>query len=1189
MLRLKKKLFIFFSVLFCATIACDQKKTEISTNFVNEQTTNAATSLFDTLVTGTPLKAELKCILPKKPAEKINVGEPIIVKTNKNKFPIKSPNVRLVAADLPTAQPGEGEYKLPVKTTPTGKKQNINFPLITEALPPNSADAAYYNLQYLDVDQGLSPGFILDVTEDSRGNLWVSTWASGVSMYNGNSFSNYTIDAGLVSNYIWTILEDNQGNIWFGSDDDGVCKYDGDQFTTYTVNDGLAGNTVSKIIEDERNNLWFATNGGLTKYDGKQFINYGKAQGLGGDIATNIANGSNNSILITTENGMSIFDGVLFTHFTTNEGLTSNNTTAIYEDSKENIWIGTRDAGVIIYDGYTFFSFNESHGLPENAISAIAEDGDGNIWLSTENSGVCKYNRSHFLHITRKEGLSSNTVRTIYKDSNNNLWFGTDGGLNKYNEHSFRNFTREDELGDLVIRSICEDKFGNIWLGHAKGISKFDGETFKQYTTDQGLSDNFVRALIQDHKGNLWIATNAGGAVYFDGETFTQYTVQNGLSNNFILSIYEDDDHAIWMGTNGKGLTKFDGENFYHFTTEQGLSSNVIRAITQDADGNMWFGTVAGGLEKWDGENITHYSQKEGLGQNTILSLMPDTEGNLWIGRESGGISILKNGMINTITEENGLSNNIIWSIVEDYDQNVWVGTENGLDLIEINEKEHLRITNYGKLDGLKGTDFYPNAVCLDSDNKIWWGTGKGLSMLDLNKYQKRTAAPKLSLTNMEVDQHYVDFRALKVANKNPGAVYNHPYFSSADLKKVNFKHVKKFANVPSEIEIPYNLNHLTFHFSANDWTAQHKLKYRYKLEGKDNLWRTKTDNQVVYSYLPAGNYTFRLKAAGEGNSWTDAISIPIRINPPWWRTIWAFIIYFILAISLIVAFVTWRTNKLIRRQRLLQSLVNERTQEVVKQKELVESKNQEIIDSINYAKRIQKAILPSSGKVKRQLANVFIYFSPKAIVAGDFYWLEEKENKILLAAADCTGHGVPGAMISLVCNNTLNRTVREFDLIEPALILNKVRDLVISAFTNSLAEVQDGMDISLISLDIDTNLLKYAEANNNLYIISAKGELTVLKADRQPIGKYIKTNDFTQHEIQLNRGDTFYLFTDGFIDQFGGPNEKKFKTRRFVDLLLSIQHLQMNEQKKHLRAVFTSWKGNLEQIDDVCILGVRV
>ena len=251
-----------------------------------------------------------------------------------------------------------------------------------------------------------------------------------------------------------------------------------------------------------------------------------------------------------------------------------------------------------------------------------------------------------------------------------------------------------------------------------------------------------------------------------------------------------------------------------------------------------------------------------------------------------------------------------------------------------------------------------------------------------------------------------------------------------------------------------------------------------------------------------------------------------------------------------------------------------------------LEEKNKEILDSINYAKRIQSAILPSEKTIKEHLNDSFVLYRPKDIVAGDFYWLEQKDGLILFAAADCTGHGVPGALVSVVCNNGLNRAVREYDLTDPGKILDKTREIVISEFEKSDEDVSDGMDIALCSLE--GLKLKYAGAHNPLWIIR-KGEFLETKANKQPIGKYPGNELYLTHDIELEKGDTIYLSSDGFADQFGGLNHKKFKTKEFKSLLLEISHQDMNDQKKSLENTFDSWKNNLEQLDDVCVVGVRI
>jgi serine phosphatase RsbU (regulator of sigma subunit) len=270
---------------------------------------------------------------------------------------------------------------------------------------------------------------------------------------------------------------------------------------------------------------------------------------------------------------------------------------------------------------------------------------------------------------------------------------------------------------------------------------------------------------------------------------------------------------------------------------------------------------------------------------------------------------------------------------------------------------------------------------------------------------------------------------------------------------------------------------------------------------------------------------------------------------------------------------------------------------QVEEQKHIVEEKNKEITDSINYAKRIQAAILPSNRIVKEYLPDSFIMYKPKDIVAGDFYWMEKTKTALLVAAADCTGHGVPGAMVSVICNNGLNRAVREYGLTDPAKILDKTREIVISEFEKSDDEVKDGMDISLFALypQLSQNgeqriIVEWAGANNPLWVVrKGSAEVQEIKADKQPIGKFSESKPFTSHALDLRKGDTIYVFTDGYQDQFGGEKGKKFKAATLRGLLLENIEKSMPEQLKIVESAFEEWKGNLEQIDDVCLIGVRL
>jgi len=257
-------------------------------------------------------------------------------------------------------------------------------------------------------------------------------------------------------------------------------------------------------------------------------------------------------------------------------------------------------------------------------------------------------------------------------------------------------------------------------------------------------------------------------------------------------------------------------------------------------------------------------------------------------------------------------------------------------------------------------------------------------------------------------------------------------------------------------------------------------------------------------------------------------------------------------------------------------------------QKKQIAQAHQEIKDSINYAKYIQTAILPPSKLLKKYLKQLFILYKPKDTVSGDFYWIEPTDEEILFAVCDCTGHGVPGAMVSVICNQALNRSIREFKLTDPGHILDKTREIVLGEFEQSEQDVNDGMDIALCALN--GNQLKFAGAYIPIWIIRKNSsEVEVVKANRQPVGKFDKVQPFQTHQIEVNKGDSIYIFSDGFVDQFGGEYDKKFMSSNLKKLLLSIQNEPMEKQHQSLNQAFENWKGENKQMDDVCVMGVRI
>ncbi len=277
------------------------------------------------------------------------------------------------------------------------------------------------------------------------------------------------------------------------------------------------------------------------------------------------------------------------------------------------------------------------------------------------------------------------------------------------------------------------------------------------------------------------------------------------------------------------------------------------------------------------------------------------------------------------------------------------------------------------------------------------------------------------------------------------------------------------------------------------------------------------------------------------------------------------------------------KSNRIISLQKL----------EVEKQKHLVEEKQKEVLDSINYAKRLQDAILPQVSSIKESFSKLngdaFVVYQPKDIVAGDFYFFEDNNDHLFVAAADCTGHGVPGAMVSVVCSNALTRSVKEFNLTDPGKILDKTTELVLDTFSKSVGQVKDGMDISLLCINKKNKVITWSGANNPLWYIEKGNVLEEVKPNKQPIGQSDDPQPFVTNKLPETTGQIFYLITDGYADQFGGEAGKKLKSKNFKELLRSINTLPLNEQATTIAQNFNKWKGTYEQVDDVCVIGIRI
>ena len=669
------------------------------------------------------------------------------------------------------------------------------------------------------------------------------------------------------------------------------------------------------------------------------------------------------------------------------------------------------------------------------------------------------------------------------------------------------------------------------------------------------------------------------------------------------MCITEDKFGNLWFGTDG-GVSKYDGKSFTNFTKAQGLANNGVFSITEDKSGNLWFGTSEG-LSVLEAKTLRNLQKKSDTFQPNYL---------------------ISSTIFKSFKIADGLPDNVVTNVIQMPNGKIAVGTNFGITLFNLSNDgtklTDIEIYNTNTGYPVKDVNTGQNCMLLDSKGIVWAGTGNdnsGLVRFDYAALHKSKEPPALVIQSIKVKDENICWYNIQTKgirkNSEDSSIALFQEFSaygkalsSAENESIlerfgniQFDGIAKFYPVPENLELPFEHNQIAFEFAAIETDRPFLVKYQYMLEGYDEDWSPITNkSNANFGNIQEGNYVFKLKARGSNGVWSEPITYTFRVLPPWYRAWWAYLSYVVLVTGLIFLIIRWRERALRARQKELEIKVEERTSEVIEQKQLIEEKHKEITDSINYAERIQRALLASKKMLDENLNDYFILFKPKDVVSGDFYWATKlSNNNFVLVNADSTGHGVPGAIMSIVNIASLKEATLQ-GITSPELILNETRRLVIENLKNdgSAEGGKDGMDGSLLSFDFKNNILNCASANNPIWVIrnvsssqvENKKELIEIKADRLPIGKHDRDNiPFTLHTLNLQKGDVVYTLTDGFPDQFGGTNGKKFKHKQIQNLLLEMANEPMEIQKQKLNDVFDNWKGNLEQIDDVCLIGIRV
>ncbi len=1059
-----------------------------------------------------------------------------------------------------------------------------------------------------DIRDGLPSNVIMDIIQDQKGYMWFGTQV-GVSRFDGYRFVNYGIAEGLPFIDVERLMEDRQGRIWAGTLEGRIAVLEKGKWMLKKSSRGLADQPFLRLFEDNGGNIWCYPDTGISMITHESVRSFTTKDGLSNDSVACHWIDEDGKIFVGTYSGLDLITKGKDNQYFIQTLLSDVMVNCLLRDRHGILWIGTWENGIYRYDGKTFVNYSGMGKVQLKKVTCLYADQRGKLWAGLMEAGIASLENEVFV-LNPDPLLRQASIMDITEDQHHTIWAQSmREGIFMLRKDQVRKITTSNNLPDINIWKIIADADGNIWMGTGGGISKTGKKPFEIYDTDFGIPGKDVLCTYVDEKNNVWGGTYEGPFRISSDGKIRIFDERDGLHADFLTTfkIISDHQHNLWFGTY-LGVTGYSGERFYTYPNPQmsidyavdeiainqydtlimafyggmcrfykgryyfpevykPFANKEIRAIHIDQDNNLWIGTSEG-VQVIGKHNLT-FNTEIGLSNNSCNDIYIDSSGNAWIATDNGlNKIILKPGGSYSLTKfsiDDGLLSNSIMFAEGDRSGNLWIGHEKGLTrMVTATGK----IVTYTETDGFSPIETYVKAASIDQDDNVWIGTVAGLVRYDPWLDRPQLNPPRLYITRVKFYNDSTD-------------IFNYSTFPDS------------LTGLPGNLVLPYNKNNLVFEYVGLHYSNTPKNRYRYILEGYDEKWSEIFSGTETHPYqkLPHGEYVFRVKAANCDGIWSEPLSFSFSIKPPFWQTGWFNTFEVLLGIGLIYAFVKFRTRKLQHDKRVLEHKVKERTLEIARQRDHIAEINREITDSIMYAQRIQAAVLPDHETIKELLDDYFILFKPRDIVSGDFYWFSKKNDKIIAVAADCTGHGVPGAFMSMLGVSLLNEIISANDSITAADILNQLREYIKYTLsqTGKKDEAKDGMDLALCIIDPLNHEAQFAGAYNPLWLVT-NHEMVVYKADKMPIGIHIANeNKFTNNIFHVNEGDVLYMFSDGYADQFGGPESKKFKSGCFRDLVLEIHQKTMEEQKEILDRTIEEWRGDGPQIDDIMVMGIRI
>ena len=835
------------------------------------------------------------------------------------------------------------------------------------------------------------------------------------------------------------------------------------------------------------------------------------------------------------------------------EKIDINEATKIAQD---RIAIGTWGKGVFLLDTTwnLITVIDNNSGLQDQVVQGQYVDRSGNLWLALSN-GISRVEiNSPASYFNDRNGLLG-TVQSVTR-FNNTIYTATLRGLYyQYNEIDNNQLFKNNQTAFKIVEGFDEAECWNVLTFKNKGeeillvVTNNDISEVDKYNRSNIVLQEIPWKLYQSRldPARVYIGLESGlASIYRENKQWINEGKIEGIDEQ-ITYLSEDHLGNLWMGTPNQGILKLTINSFIskrinevtisRYDSKNGLPKGPF-IITQTT-GMPIFATNKG-LYKF---NFIDTEFKPDSSFGTQFS-----DGSHWIHR------------INTDDKS------LIWMVT------AGAGCEKPFEvgyLKPLPDKSYEWIYSPFK----KISEGLIHDIYIDKKQVVWLGGADGLYRYDLNVKRDYSIPYNAYIRNVSISEGDTIFRGTFFDKEGLSVL-----FQSENLKPV----------------LPFSKNSVVFNYSAQSGEDETFTGFSYFLEGNDNDWSDwSRDTKKEYTHLFKGDYIFHVKALNVYDNESTEATYSFKILPPWYLKWWAFLLYLIFATGIVYVIVKLYTKRLRHIIRIKTAQVVKQKEEIQIQKEEIEQKNNDILDSIKYAKKIQVALLPPEQEMEKLNLDGFILYLPRDIVSGDFYWLGQKNGKTITVAADCTGHGVPGAFMSMLGIAFLNNIIRENEEFAADQILNELREQVIAALRQKgkIGEQKEGMDIAMHIIDWEKGKLQFAGAYNPLVLVRNETVFTI-KADRMPIGISEMVNDpFQNNFIDINKGDVFYTYSDGYQDQFGGPRNKKFMIKRLKDLFLQIAQKPMKEQKEILDNTLFDWMktGGSNQIDDIIIIGVRI